>query len=334
MTSELRNPKASGFFQEKSEVQNHIPVTFSTCLTSYKNALIFGDVRNANGNPFSPETIKTRLKAISVLEGIKPLQNKNVRDRDFSTALIKSLDGYERSSASVWLYYSKAAISFAFDQKCLLAPVLRLKVTVPEKPVYVLTAEEISFVVNNYHQIKAGLTAFNQRAILDYWVVGLLTVARARDMYLWTSANFNGSELRYTQAKGKNRAKPNFIVLPIASELLKSIFSDNIQKYGRLLPPVKPSSFLIQTLAKKIDIFNFSINFEHKGKPVTLPRYKMLSVHMMRRSGISDMANKGIADVFIKAASGHTENSSVFKRYKTARPLEMKKAMEDYNKTI
>jgi integrase len=310
-------------------------VTFGECLQLYKTALETKEVRNSNGNPLSNETIKSRLKALSVLMALKSIQKEKVNQKGFCRVLIKSLDGYERSSANVWLYYCKAAINFAFELKDLPLPVLKLKVTVPEKPVYVLNAEEISYMINNYYAIKESLAAFNQRAILDYWIVGLLTVARARDMHTWKSENFDGFELRYTQSKGKNRAKPVFITLPIENELLREIFKTNSDKFGTLLPPlIKPTSDLIKKVAKKIPLFNQEVAVEIKGEMTKVPRYKMLSVHMMRRSGISDMANKGMPDVFIKAASGHTENSSVFKRYVTARTSDMKKAIQQYNKQL
>lgn len=161
-----------------------------------------------------------------------------------------------------------------------------------------LTEEEIQKIVE--------YTPKNEREALvqAQFMLGILTLARHSDFMQFDESNIVGGNLVYVSQKTKIQAS-----IPTSGTLLrflkaqKEIISNGVE--------ISDDSFndIIRRICMKCGI-DEPIKLYRRGETTTKPKWKYISSHTARRSGITNLYLRGLDIMTIAKIAGHTSTST------------------------
>jgi hypothetical protein len=192
-----------------------------------------------------------------------------------------------------------------------------------DRIVIVMSDEQFEWIINNEATMRHDFRHLRKKLVaVDYILAGLLTAARIADLDALTMSNLQKAKdgsytLRYIPLKTKN-SSGLMVEVPVAKKLL-DIFLRNAEKSnGKLLPPwnITCACRHMREVLKKYEIFQEDVQTQDKhGKIVCKPFWEAFKFHGTRGSLITYLLSQGEQETAVKSISGHTIDSSSFKRY-------------------
>jgi integrase len=202
-----------------------------------------------------------------------------------------------------------------------------------EKDVITLSNEQVDFVLRNFDGMCKNCTPSQYQA-LQYWYVALILNPRVADMNKWGQNNIIERDGSYWLRYFPNKTKSSAIEVPLPAKVME-IFSVNIQRYGKLLPPVDHNlNRILKSIAAKYDVFQNEVHILKNGVIEKVKMCDHIHIHMMRSSGISHKLMNGWNESMVKETSGHTHDSRAFKRYVKIHSDAKMRVAEEYYRSI
>lgn len=160
-----------------------------------------------------------------------------------------------------------------------------------------------------------------ERLIRDQFVLGCITGARHSDFCQFTKENIQGGWLSYVSQKTKV-----FVEIPVSPVLKRFIKEQSPALSGRIVSDVYFND-TIRKLAEKAGIIAKTRCFK-AGKNVTGRKCDLIASHTARRSCASNLAARGVSEIWIKKILGHTRGTT--DRYICLEGRRMPKEAKDY----
>lgn len=142
-----------------------------------------------------------------------------------------------------------------------------------------------------------------ERLIRDQFVLGCITGARHSDFCRFTKENIQGGWLSYVSQKTKV-----FVEIPISPVLKRFIKEQSPALSGRIVSDVYFND-TIRKLAEKAEIIAKTRCFK-AGKNIIGRKCDLIASHTARRSCASNLAARGVSEVWIKKILGHTRGTT------------------------
>lgn len=142
-----------------------------------------------------------------------------------------------------------------------------------------------------------------ERLIRDQFVLGCITGARHSDFSQFTGENIQNGWLSYVSQKTKV-----FVEIPIPPILKRFIKEKSPALSNRIVSDVYFND-TIRKLAEKAGITVKTRCFK-AGKNVTGRKCDLIASHTARRSCASNLAARGVSEVWIKKILGHTRGTT------------------------
>lgn len=142
-----------------------------------------------------------------------------------------------------------------------------------------------------------------ERLIRDQFVLGCITGARHSDFCQFTKENIQGGWLSYVSQKTKV-----FVEIPISPVLKRFIKEQSPALSGRIVSDVYFND-TIRILAEKAGIIAKTRCFK-AGKNIIGRKCDLIASHTARRSCASNLAARGVSEVWIKKILGHTRGTT------------------------
>ena len=193
------------------------------------------------------------------------------------------------------------------------APILTLK-------------EQVSVnIALNENEIKSLISVSvnneTERLIRDQFVLGCVTGARHSDFSQFTEENIEGGWLSYVSQKTKV-----FVEIPV-SPILKRLTRENSPALGNREVSDVYFNNTIRMLCERAGITAKTRCFK-AGKNVSGRKCDLVASHTARRSCASNLAARGVSEVWIKKILGHTRGTT--DRYICCEGKQMPKEAKDY----
>lgn len=160
-----------------------------------------------------------------------------------------------------------------------------------------------------------------ERLIRDQFVLGCVTGARHSDFAQFTEENIEGGWLSYVSQKTKV-----FVEIPV-SPILKRFISENSPALGERSVSDVYFNDTIRKLCERAGITAKTRCFK-AGKNVSGRKCDLIASHTARRSCASNLAERGVSEVWIKKILGHTRGTT--DRYICCEGRRMPKEARDY----
>lgn len=193
------------------------------------------------------------------------------------------------------------------------APVLTLKEQVSVN--IALNEDEIKSL------ISVPVNNETERLIRDQFVLGCVTGARHSDFAQFTEENIEGGWLSYVSQKTKV-----FVEIPV-SPIVKRFISENSPALGDHSVSDVYFNDTIRKLCERAGITAKTRCFK-AGKNVSGRKCDLIASHTARRSCASNLAIRGVSEVWIKKILGHTRGTT--DRYICCEGRNMPKEARDY----
>lgn len=160
-----------------------------------------------------------------------------------------------------------------------------------------------------------------ERLIRDQFVLGCVTGARHSDFSQFTTENIEGGWLSYVSQKTKV-----YVEIPVSPILRRFIKEESPALCERSVSDVYFND-TIRKLAEKAGITAKTRCFK-AGKNVSGRKCNLIASHTARRSCASNLAARGVSEVWIKKILGHTRGTT--DRYICCEGRRMPKEARDY----
>lgn len=160
-----------------------------------------------------------------------------------------------------------------------------------------------------------------ERLIRDQFVLGCVTGARHSDFSQFTPDNIEGGWLSYVSQKTKV-----YVEIPV-SPILRRFIKEESPALGERRVSDVYFNDTIRILAEKAGITAKTRCFK-AGKNVSGRKCDLISSHTARRSCASNLAARGVSEVWIKKILGHTRGTT--DRYICCEGRRMPKEARDY----
>lgn len=160
-----------------------------------------------------------------------------------------------------------------------------------------------------------------ERFIRDQFVLGCVTGARHSDFSQFTPDNIDGGWLSYVSQKTKV-----YVEIPV-SPILKRFIKEESPALGERKVSDVYFNDTIRKLAEKAGITAKTRCFK-AGKNVSGRKCDLIASHTARRSCASNLAARGVSEVWIKKILGHTRGTT--DRYICCEGRRMPKEARDY----
>ena len=160
-----------------------------------------------------------------------------------------------------------------------------------------------------------------ERFIRDQFVLGCVTGARHSDFSQFTPDNIDGGWLSYVSQKTKV-----YVEIPV-SPILKRFIKEESPALGKRKVSDVYFNDTIRKLAEKAGITAKTRCFK-AGKNVSGRKCDLIASHTARRSCASNLAARGVSEVWIKKILGHTRGTT--DRYICCEGRRMPKEARDY----
>lgn len=193
------------------------------------------------------------------------------------------------------------------------APILTLKEQVSVN--IALNEDEIKSL------ILISVNNETERLIRDQFVLGCVTGARHSDFSQFTPNNIEGSWLSYVSQKTKV-----YVEIPV-SPILKRFIKEKSPALGERRVSDVYFNDTIRMLAEKAGITG-KVRCFKAGKNVAGRKCDLIASHTARRSCASNLAARGVSEVWIKKILGHTRGTT--DRYICCEGRQMPKEAKDY----
>ena len=193
------------------------------------------------------------------------------------------------------------------------APILTLKEQVSVN--IALNEDEIKSL------ISVPVNNETERLIRDQFVLGCVTGARHSDFSQFTEENIEGGWLSYVSQKTKV-----FVEIPV-SPILKRFTRENSPALGNREVSDVYFNNTIRMLCERAGITAKTRCFK-AGKNVSGRKCDLVASHTARRSCASNLAARGVSEVWIKKILGHTRGTT--DRYICCEGKQMPKEAKDY----
>lgn len=193
------------------------------------------------------------------------------------------------------------------------APILTLKEQVSVN--IALNEEEIKGL------ISVPVNNETERLIRDQFVLGCVTGARHSDFAQFTEENIEDGWLSYISQKTKV-----FVEIPV-SPIVKRFISENSPALGDRSVSDVYFNDTIRKLCERAGITAKTRCFK-AGKNVSARKCDLVASHTARRSCASNLAIRGVSEVWIKKILGHTRGTT--DRYICCEGRNMPKEARDY----
>jgi integrase len=290
-------------------------------------------ISSKGGQKLRQNTIDNALSAVSTFRelGIDEdiglwrglsVDELNIRIANFRDKVITSLLRMNYTDSTVAFKISLLKTFIIRKYPALRSSLIDLKYSskLKESEVFTISEDQAAYIIKNFHAIAKESPPL-ELYTLEYWVTALLLSPRYGDMLKFTEDNIVYAQdgtmwLKYLSDK---TASPITVPVP---QLLKEIFLKNMKRFkGRLLyklgnPTINQK---IKVIGKRIGIFNNKVTItQARGGDVvqvTCHEWERLSIHKMRASAISNMLMNGMPEHIVKSFSGHTADSTAFRRY-------------------
>lgn len=151
--------------------------------------------------------------------------------------------------------------------------------------------------------IQLEIQSDTERLIRDQFVLGCITGARHSDFCQFTKENIQNGWLSYVSQKTKV-----FVEIPVAPILKRFIKEKSPALSDRIVSDVYFND-TIRKLAEEAGITVKTRCFK-AGKNVTGRKCDLISSHTARRSCASNLATRGVSEVWIKKILGHTRGTT------------------------
>lgn len=188
-----------------------------------------------------------------------------------------------------------------------------------EKPIVVLPPDFIKKFLNDYDQFQG-----EERFAWEVYATILVTTMRISDVISlkWQDLSVTNNTL----AIAKMNKKTGAITTMELPKSLANIFIENYKSHSDIFTPVQKdrlatiyrlSSILFsryEELKQLVSVNEVGVNGEYET--VTKELYNWVSPHMLRKTAITSMLVNGVSEQHVKFASGHTEKSHAFERYR------------------
>lgn len=136
----------------------------------------------------------------------------------------------------------------------------------------------------------------------------------------------------------KKTGAPTNLMLP---NKLASIYRDNMAKYGDIFTPVKVADkqmLIYQNIEKLFEMYPelhqyvsaSMVNVQGDLEVVTKKLYEWVKPHMLRKSAITSMLSSKISEQHVKFASGHSDKSRSFEKYRGFIDRNFNNELNDY----
>lgn len=160
-----------------------------------------------------------------------------------------------------------------------------------------------------------------ERLIRDQFVLGCVTGARHSDFSQFTPDNIDGGWLSYVSQKTKV-----YVEIPV-SPILRRFIKEESPALGERRVSDVYFNDTIRILAEKAGITGKTRCFK-AGKNVSGRKCDLIASHTARRSCASNLAARGVSEVWIKKILGHTRGTT--DRYICCEGRRMPKEARDY----
>lgn len=151
--------------------------------------------------------------------------------------------------------------------------------------------------------IRLGIQSDTERLIRDQFILGCITGARHSDFSQFTEENIQGGWLSYVSQKTKV-----FVEIPVSPILKRFIREKSPALSDRGVSDVYFND-TIRKLAEKAGIIAKTRCFK-AGKNVIGRKCDLIASHTARRSCASNLAARGVSEVWIKKILGHTRGTT------------------------
>lgn len=151
--------------------------------------------------------------------------------------------------------------------------------------------------------IRLGIQSDTERLIRDQFILGCITGARHSDFSQFTEENIQGGWLSYVSQKTKV-----FVEIPVSPILKRFIREKSPALSDRGVSDVYFND-TIRKLAEKAGITAKTRCFK-AGKNVIGRKCDLIASHTARRSCASNLAARGVSEVWIKKILGHTRGTT------------------------
>ncbi|WP_293738985.1 tyrosine-type recombinase/integrase [uncultured Parabacteroides sp.] len=151
--------------------------------------------------------------------------------------------------------------------------------------------------------IQLEIQSDTERLIRDQFVLGCITGARHSDFCQFTKENIQNGWLSYVSQKTKV-----FVEIPVAPILKRFIKEKSPALSDRIVSDVYFND-TIRKLAEEAGITVKTRCFK-AGKNVTGRKCDLIASHTARRSCASNLAARGVSEVWIKKILGHTRGTT------------------------
>lgn len=160
-----------------------------------------------------------------------------------------------------------------------------------------LDEEEISRL------IELKIQNYTEKLIRDQFVLGCVTGARHSDFSQFTQENIQNGWLSYVSQKTKV-----FVEIPV-SPVLKRFIKDNSPALSDRTVSDVYFNDIIRKLAEKAGITAKTRCFK-AGRNITGRKCDLIASHTARRSCASNLAARGVSEIWIKKILGHTRGTT------------------------
>jgi len=201
---------------------------------------------------------------------------------------------------------------------------LRVKENIPE--IIFLDEVELKSVEN------AEINSLRLDRVRDIFIFGCYTGMRISDIQKLKKSDYENNMVRYYETKGHKTISHSVPIVGPADKVVKKYWDLPTEK---LLPKISDQKYneYLKELLKAVEI-NKPITIAQKrgGKVIetTLPKYKLASSHLARKTFITRALIKEMPESIVKSVTGHAKNSRAFARYFDIADNVKSQSMEKY----
>lgn len=299
-----------------------------------------GEVVKKDGSRIKPNTLRSYEFAIRTLVSY----SKSVPKLDlleFNMNVIVDLEK-KRAKASRWNRHFNGLVAFMtqskFKASTMGSVILILGIIIKhyskelflftpelphikthEKPIVVLPPDFIKKFLNDYSSVNG-----EQKYAWEVCATIMVTTMRISDVLTlsWKDLTDKDGGLFISKMNKKTGAHTT-MALP---KVLSDIYRSNYKEFGDIFSPVegdKTSSIyknspLIMSRYKELqnDVTISEMGLDGELITTTKPLYEYVRPHMLRKTAITSMLVNGVSESHVKFASGHSDKSQAFERYR------------------
>jgi len=229
--------------------------------------------------------------------------------------MVKSMDGNKVNTKATVMQIIAAIVSHYEKEFFLqLPPIPRVKSV--DNPIVVLPQEFIRQFLND--GLYSSLTG-ELRYTWEVCATIMVTTMRIGDAtgLKWDNLSDRADGLFLEKWNGKTGAYTSMI-LP---RQLADVYRSNMSAHGHIFSPEADLYEWIPRLFKTYESLNRSVsvsNLNLKGEleMTTLPLWEWVKPHMLRKTAITSMLANGVSEQHVKFASGHSDKSQAFNKYR------------------